>query len=234
MNCISCNFEHNERYCPNCGEKSGTKKITLTSIFEDAFSSITHMDKGFLYNIKTLIINPKKITTAYLLGKRKGIINPVTFLILSITFYLIVITLFKVPKELIEEGIYTESRSYKVGVDVGYFIRENLKYFWILSIIPLGLSFKLIFKKYNYLEHLAVSSLIIGQATLIGIISYLIFRFTLIFDPFVYIMILWLTYKVFDNEYKIESFFLSMAALILFIIQLLVVIGVIGTIKYLN
>ena len=234
MNCISCNFEHNEKYCPNCGEKSGTKKITFTSIIEDAFSSITNMDKGFLFNIKTLILNPQKITIDYVLGKRKGILNPVSFLIFSITIYLIVITFFKIPKEIIEESNFTKSELHKASNDVGFFIRANLKYFWILSIIPLGLSLKLIFKKYNYLEHLAISSFIIGQATLIGIISYLIFKFPLIFDPIVYLVILWLIYKIFNNNNndKVESILLSLTILILFIIQLIIIIGIIGTVKY--
>ena len=233
MNCISCNFEHNEKYCPNCGEKKETKKITLTSVIEDTFSSITNMDKGFLFNIKTLIVNPQKITIDYILGKRKGILNPISFLIFSITIYLIVITFFKIPKELVEENNLTKTGLRKVSYDLGYFIRANIKYFWIFTIIPLAASLKLIFKKYNYLEYLAVSSFIIGQATLIGIISFLAFRFPLIFDPTVYFVILWLIYKIFkNNNAKLESVLLSLTILILFIIQLIITLGIIGIVKF--
>jgi hypothetical protein len=191
------------------------------------------MDKGFLFNIKALIINPQKITTDYILGKRKGILNPISFLILSITIYLIVLAVFRVPKELNEINAVPKTSSYKVGVELGLFMRTNIKYFWILSIIPLGLSLKLIYKKYNYFEHLAVSSFVIGQATLGGIISYVVFKFPLFFDPFVYSTILWLIYKIFKtNANKIESVLLSFAILTLFIIQLILIVGIIVTVKY--
>ena len=232
MNCINCNLEHYEKYCPNCGEKKETKKITLTSIIEDTFSSITNMDKGFLFNIKTLIINPQKITIDYILGKRKGIFNPISFLIFSITIYLIVITFFKIPKELVDENNLTKTGLRKVSYDLGYFIRANIKYFWILTIIPLGAALKLIYKKYNYLEYLAISSFIIGQATLIGIISFLAFRFPLIFDPIVYLVIIWLIYKIFNKNSKLESVLISTTVLIIFIIQLIIIIGTMGVIKY--
>ena len=62
MNCVSCHNVHDEKYYPNCGEKSGIQRITLRSMIEDTFSSITNMDRGFLYNLKTLTLNPKKIT----------------------------------------------------------------------------------------------------------------------------------------------------------------------------
>ena len=204
-------------------------KITFTSIIEDAFSSITNMDKGFLYNIKKLILNPQKITTDYILGKRKGILNPVSFLIFSITIYLIIITYFKVPKEFVEDTYLTKTEMHEIGL----FIRTNLKFFWILTIIPLGLSLKLIYSKYNYLEHLAISSFIIGQATLVGVISHLIFKFPLIFDPIVYLIIFWLVGKIFWNkEDKTESILLSSTILILFIIQLIVIVIIIGLIKH--
>ena len=86
MICISCHTEHNENFCPNCGERAGVKKITFRSTIEDAFSTLTNMDKGFLFNIKALVINPQKLTTDYLIGKRRGILNPISFLIISISY----------------------------------------------------------------------------------------------------------------------------------------------------
>ena len=233
MHCITCNHEHEENYCPNCGEKNGVKKISLSSIFEDAFSTITNMDKGFLFNIKNLIVNPKKITLDYLQGKRRGILNPMSYLIISVTIYLIVLSIFKVPKELVEARESYNPTMQKFGNEVGLFLRTNIKYFWILSIIPLGLALKIAYRKYNYVEHLAISSFIIGQATLGGIISYMIFKFPLIFDPFVYGIIALLIYKIYKtNNERIESILVSSTVLFLFVIQLILITVVLGIIKY--
>ena len=231
MTCISCNLSHNENYCPNCGERNGVKKITITSILEDAFSSVTNMDKGFLFNCKALILRPQKITTNYIHGKRKGILNPISFLIISITIYLIIITVFRTPKVVDEISTISKSSLQKTANEVGLFIREYLKYFWILTIIPLGLSMRLVFKKYNFLEHLSISSFVIGQATLIGVVSYLIFKIPLIFDPIVYIAISWMIYRIFKDKYKLEVGLLSFVVLILFVIQLTVIIVAIAWMK---
>lgn len=233
MNCVSCNNEHDENYCPNCGEKNGVKRITMVSMIADTFSSVTNMDKGFLFNLKTLVLNPQKITTDYIHGKRKGILNPVSYLIFSITIYLIVFAIFKTPKELDEINNIPKHKLQKVGNEVGLFIRTYLKYFWILSIIPLGLSLKLVFKKYNYLEHLAISSFIIGQAILASAISYIVFQIPLFFDPIIYIVIYWLIYKIFKkSNLKYESFLVALTILIIFIIQLICIIFMIAVIKY--
>jgi hypothetical protein len=232
MVCISCKNEHDENYCPNCGEKNGVKKITFVSIIEDVFSSVTSMDRGFLYNMKTISLKPQKIASDYINGKRKGILNPVSYLIFSVTIYLIVITIFKIPKELSEINNVSKS-SFQITLnETGLFIRTYLKYFWILSVIPLGLALKLVFKKYNYLEHLAISSFIIGHATLVGVISYMLFKIHLIFDPIIYFVIFWLIYKVFkNNSKKLELFLTAFAALFLFIIQLILIISIIGILK---
>ncbi len=230
MKCISCDFEHQENYCSNCGEYREIKKLSLTSILADALSTITNMDKGFLFNFKTLILNPRRITEDYILGKRRGILNPISFLIISVTIYLIVLSFFK--KQYIEVNTIDKNTIEKVSNEVGLFIRTNLKYFWILVILPLALTLKLVFRKYNYIENLAISSFIIGQASLIGIISYLIFRFPLIFDPVVYLVILWLVYKIFRTKDRLESSALSATALIFFIILLAIIVALIGVVQH--
>ena len=75
MKCISCELNHNEQYCPNCGERNGVERITISTILGSTFSTITNMDKGFLFNLKSLFLKPRKITTDYISGKRKGILK---------------------------------------------------------------------------------------------------------------------------------------------------------------
>ena len=191
MICISCKTEHNNRFCPNCGEKADIKQITPRSIIEEAFSTITNMDKGFLFNFKTLFTDPRKISTDYILGKRKGILNPVSYLILLVTLYLIIENLIRIPVEKtsatadaaksIPQYEYLRNVSYAAG----RYLRHYFKYFWIFSAVPLAASTRLIFRKYNYTEHLAISSFILGQATLIGIISYSVLRIDMVINPLV-------------------------------------------------
>ena len=219
MICINCDYEHNGNFCSNCGEKANVPTITFSSILKDAFAKITNMDKGFFFNVKSLLLNPNKIITDYILGKRKNIFNPISFLLISITIYLIANS-FITPSE--KSAI--DSKAYSYGLEAGRFMKYYSKYFWILSIIWLSFATKLVFQKYNYAEHLTINSFIIGQATLIGLITK--FRFhTLLLNPIIYMVIIWMIFQMFKVEdHKYTSLFLSILTTILFFIQLVVII----------
>ena len=232
MQCISCGYEHDEKFCPNCGQRNGVEKITFTSIIRNAISTITSMDKGFLYNVKALILNPGKLTKDYIKGKRKGILNPVSYLIFATTIYLVVITLIKAPATADEILSQPKRGVAKIAYEVGLFMSAYIKYFWIFSIVPLGVSLRLLYQRYNYPEHIAISSFIIAQATIIGIFSYLIFKRPLIGDPIVFITIFWLTFKIFKGGKTIvESLLMALATLVLFFIQWFMILVAIGALR---
>lgn len=231
MNCISCKNEHSSDFCPNCGEKSDIKKITFKSIIEDTFSTITNMDRGVLYNVKNLLISPQSFANDYILGKRKGILNPISFLIISVTIYLIFESILRDSTGSPVPQIRQEDYLQRVGFAAGKYLAIYFKYFWILCVIPLTISTKIIFRKYNFVEHLAVNSFILGQATLIGLISYLIIRIELPVNPLVYLTILWLVYSIFMKaKEKYDTFLMSFGTLLLFILQLFIIIIGIGMI----
>ena len=228
MVCINCRNEHNYKFCPDCGEKSELQKITFSSLLNDGFTSITNMDQGFLFNIKNLIINPNKIVNDYINGKRKHIFNPVSFLIITITIYLIGESLFQ--NSVVKKNI--NSKIYAIGYETGIFIFHYIKYFWILSIIWLSLASKAIFSERNYAEHLAINSFVLGQSTLFGLFGYAIFRVPLIFNPFIYILITWMTYQIFKTEdNEMNTLFKSVASTFLFFIQLILITLLIGIIR---
>ena len=237
MICINCHKEHNENFCPNCGERSGVKRITFTSTLEDAFMTLTNLDKGFLFNIRALLIDPAKLTSDYLNGKRRGIINPISFLIISISIYLILESFFKVPREVGEptlNSIYY-SKGLKIGKAAGIFINSYYKYFLIFTIFLLANSTKILFGKYNYIEHLAISSFVIGLTTLVCIVPFLALNIPLIFNPVFYIVMLWLVYRIFNNGLsKSDSLLLSFTTLFLFSVQLMLVLTAIGFVMSYN
>jgi len=183
------------------------------------------MDKGFLFNVKSLFVRPQKIVIDYISGKRKNVFNPVSFLIVAVTTYLIAESLIDTSIE----GPELETKAYSFGDKAGKFIRYNFKYFWILSVIWLSLSTKLIFGKYNYAEHLAINSFVIGQTTLVGLIILVITKFPLLFNPIVYVFIFWMTYEIYKPKNKdFDTFFASLGSTFLFFIQLILVIVLIG------
>ncbi|WP_459211697.1 DUF3667 domain-containing protein [Aquimarina rhabdastrellae] len=227
MICTFCSQENKGNYCSNCGERYGVKKITLLSITEEAISTVTNMDKGFLYNMKTLFIKPKEIINDYIQGRRKGILNPISFLIITVTLYLLIVSAFPSTKEKADVNMFKGVAIYEVSYKVGRFIHEYFKNFCVLLIFPLGLTTKMIFKRYNFIEHLTISSFIIGQSIFIGIISYMIFKSPLIFDPIFYLAIGGMIFRIFGKKNDVfDSSLSAFAVLIMFGILLILSIAI--------
>lgn len=229
--CIHCNHPNiSGNYCSNCGERTHVPDITLSSLVGNAVSTITTMDKGYLYNVKHLLLAPDKIVKAYLQGKRKQILNPVSFLIITTTVYLIIEALLLVKGT----GKTDTSEIYSAGIKVGQFIKANFKYFWLLSIVWLSIPTKMIYGKYNFVEHLAINSFIIGQATVFAILGYVFFKVVIIFNPMVYGVIIWLLYRIFSKHItnKTNAVLKTLGAAALFFVIFWVALAILGFLFY--
>jgi len=228
MKCITCHIEHENTFCPNCGEKGDVPEITFSSIFNAGMSTITNMDKGFLYNFKQLFLNPQKLIQDYIAGKRKGILNPISYLIIAVTIYLIF-------EALLHVGSSNEkltSKSYEIGYQAGGFLRDYFKYFWISSILWLSLSTRLVFKQYSLAEHLAINAFVLAQTTLVIATLYLIFKLKIIFNPIVYLVLIILIYKIYQRKSKdVDRFLMSVSAIMIFFVMVVVVVVGIGWVR---
>lgn len=227
MQCINCNKEHNEKFCPNCGEKSAVARITISSIIKNAASTIFNMDKGYLYNLKKMTLDPHAIVNDYLRGKRKGIYNPIAFLLISVTIYIVVDAYYYVPTE----NNRVDSPIYTVGFEAAIFVKKYFKFFWILSIVWLAISTRMLFKKFNFAEHLAISAFVVGFATLIGLIGFFMFNLDILYNPFIYLTVWWLLFHIFKtkkNNKTFEVVAIAFTSTLLFFILLNMVVASIG------
>lgn len=229
MICINCKYEHLEKFCPNCGESGEVAPITLSRILKDGITTISSMDKGILYNIKQLFFNPRNLVKDYIEGKRKIVFNPISYLIVVVTLYLIIESFIESP---ISNDEKLTGTVYEFGTKAGEFIAGNAKYFWIFSVFWLSLASKLIHKKYNYAEHLAINSLVIGQATIVGICTLVLFKFRMIMNPFVYLFIIWMFYRIHGIKGRlIENTILAIISTFLFVLFTFLILVFIAFIK---
>ena len=229
MICINCNHSHVEKFCPNCGENAAVEKITFRLIVENSLSSITNMDKGFLFNLKNLSINTRKTIREYILGRRRGIYNPISYLLLSITIYLVIDSFLSLNRAAFPKA-HDDARGYLIGYEAGRFIYYYFKYFWITGVLWLSLSSKLVFSRFNFAENIAINSFIIGHATLVSLLGLIIFDWTMLLNPIAYATIWFMLYHVFTDEKEgrfiriLQSFF----CVFLFYIQLALILTGIG------
>ena len=169
-NCPNCNQIIEGNFCGNCGQKKYTridKKYIL-----DEFQYILHANKGFLYSIKKLIVNPGKTAREFIDGNRINHHQPISlaFVLSGISAY---ISFKIVDFNGILKEMYSKREMYSDYInDLLSFIGSFIS-FILLFLIPVFAFFsKIAFKKWgnNYYEHVVMYAFILSFHTLIDTI----------------------------------------------------------------
>ncbi|MDR5589569.1 DUF3667 domain-containing protein [Christiangramia sp. SM2212] len=90
--CLNCHLplEKSDHFCPNCGQKNSTKKLSFGDFFVEFFSGLFSYDSRFQRTLRVLLFKPGRISKDYIQGKRTRYANPFRFyLSASIVFFLI-------------------------------------------------------------------------------------------------------------------------------------------------
>lgn len=70
MKCLNCDQTFVGNYCPQCNQKSSTKRLTIVSVVQDFLNAISDSDKGFLKTVIDLSKDPGLTINNYIDGKR--------------------------------------------------------------------------------------------------------------------------------------------------------------------
>jgi RNA polymerase subunit RPABC4/transcription elongation factor Spt4 len=170
-NCLNCAtlLTADDHYCPTCGQKTNTHRLSMSHIWHDLTHAITHTDKGFFYTIKELFYKPGIVAREYLAGKRKKYFNPFSLLVIILGVYILANSIFKpyspggftgVPER--PGWIKTESQRQKYDkivkrrIQMGEFMNKRINIVLFVSTPFIAFILWLFYKRrYNYAEHLS-------------------------------------------------------------------------------
>lgn len=87
--CPTCKTGVTTPFCPTCGERPLDKhELTLRGLFNHMFEAFTNIDSRLVRSFRHLVSRPGALTVAYLEGRRKPYIGPVSlFLITNVLFF---------------------------------------------------------------------------------------------------------------------------------------------------
>ncbi len=242
-NCLNChnNIVKEASFCPNCGAKVITERITLKRILSEVAETIFGWDNKYFYTLKSLIIRPHLVLEDYVKGVRKRYVHPFTYLIIGATLVLFTFTFFLDNfMEHLNEFNIKLAENYK-NIDVknldlqgtDKIQGEILKYFNIVTLllIPLYSLFTFIIyrKTFNYAEHLVFNAYIQGTGFIVALIFFYI---SLITHPLVYsittFITLFLHAYIFGKLYRL-SIGMSILKLLLFNVMFIAFIIILVT-----
>jgi|GEM_PF-2086057 len=91
--CTNCGENAGRNYCSHCGQqKFSREQFKFKNFFKDMLTEFFDVDSSILITLRTLILNPGKLTTDYLEGKQKMYIGPVKLYITIIAINFLVYT----------------------------------------------------------------------------------------------------------------------------------------------
>ena len=84
--CGNCDADvaFGQAYCGICGQKCGSRRLTLHEIGYDLLHAFIHVDRSALSLVRVLLVRPGTIALNYVKGKRKRYFGPFSFLFLVV------------------------------------------------------------------------------------------------------------------------------------------------------
>jgi hypothetical protein len=229
MNCKNCNNEVDHNFCPNCGQPSKLKRIDGHYVTHE-IEHILHFERGILFTVKELFINPGQNIRDYISENRSRLVKPVIFIIITSLIYTLISHFFHIEDEYLKyEGLENSTFVKILG-----WMQRNYGYMNILTGISIAIWLKVFFKKYgyNFFELLIMLCFVLG-------ISMLIFAFFAIVEGILHtkllniagmigmIYLIWATGNFFEKK-KIGNYFKALICYLLGMITFFILTFAIG------
>lgn len=164
MNCKNCDTEITLKYCPNCGQPKTLKRIDGKYIIHE-IEHVVHFDRGILYTIKELLINPGQNIKNYLSENRTRLVKPIIFIVITSLIYTLINHFFHIEDGYIK---YSETKMTATS-SIFKWIQEHYGYANIIMGIFIAFWLKIFFRKFkfNFFEIIILLCFIMGIAMLI-------------------------------------------------------------------
>lgn len=185
MLCKNCGNEFDGNFCNQCGQKASVTRLTYKSLADNLMHGFLHVDKGFFYTIRMLIINPGKVVIDFINCKRAAYFQPFPLLIILATIYGLFESMINPVKENIEKVSDKMSEVDKPIIElVNFFISHISHNYALLNIFlipPFALAIRIAFRKANSKKYNATEYLFAG-----AYLSSLYLVINIIFLPLIY------------------------------------------------
>lgn len=173
-NCLNCNEPVTKKFCPNCGQKTDTHRITFRHfIVHDVLHGVWHFEKGIFFTLKEALVRPGQAALGYIGGKRVRYYNVFYLTLLMIGLHLLLLHFYDGFRDATIKSMDNQN-----APNINKFYNENAKII-LFSIVPiLGLNALLVFRRLqlNLAEHMILAGIcLLGMIELSIIFSFLDF-----------------------------------------------------------
>ena len=102
--CVNCGESFDGRYCPRCGQKGDTRRLTLHNVLSNALDVWGAGNRSMPRNIIHLLFRPGYMIADYLRGHRQPFFPPFKMLFIFVTTFLMVVNVVRWAKDVKDLG----------------------------------------------------------------------------------------------------------------------------------
>jgi len=171
--CQNCGHPVREKFCSYCGQRTDTGRITFRDVWHGIVHFITHLEHGFLHTSRELILRPGSMITGFLAGQRKRHQPPVSYFLIWITAFLLILVWLE---KLFGENAVIDYRDY---FGPGAATRTAISHLALVltAIVPVQAFYFWLFlgrPAYNYAECVVTGLYAIGTVILFQVVFSLV------------------------------------------------------------
>ena len=184
-NCQNCAQTFTDNFCNKCGQKQ-YKRIDRKYVTDELQYTLIHTNKGFLYSVKKILLNPGKTAREYISGNRVSHYKPISlaFILSGISAFisfkiLDLATIMKKQAAMQQENVAAQTEFMDKFTE---FYQSNSAFIMLMFVPILALFSMAAFGKWrnNYYEHTVMNAYGLSFYTIFTIIFiypiYYIFR----------------------------------------------------------
>jgi hypothetical protein len=159
-NCRNCNavLPPGSQYCPNCGQKVVSARLTLHEIGHDLVHALIHVDRSAMSLLRMLLVQPGTVALDYVDGRRKRYFGPFAWLAVAVAVASVGVEVSGF------QAIYPDSPDAAVDVLQNFIQRHvNLLFFAQVPILAAACRVLGLRDRFNYAEYLVLASYTSGM-----------------------------------------------------------------------
>ena len=192
--CLNCGAPVSGKFCSNCGQSTGLKRITFKETGAHFLSSAFSFNGPLLSSLWLLVTDPGKVFREFIAGKRKSYYNPVSLFVLTTAVYLIVRAAIDYDPLANQLDLDEEKgKAIKKLKEAAHFMVRNINNVMLFLVFTIALNHKIFFRnKHNLAEYLSAGFYITSIYTLAGIVFMLITTYVVALPGQVQMLVLFL------------------------------------------
>jgi hypothetical protein len=162
--CKNCQQLVSAKYCGQCGQAASTHKISSHFLWHDIQHGFFHIDKGLFYTLKELYTRPGFTIKEYLEGKRVKHFKPISLVIILAGIWGLLY------HYLPSSDTHSVAENTTRTTLISKWLRDHYSIAELINMPFYALASFVVFRIYNYWEHLVINAFLIAQKIVIGIL----------------------------------------------------------------